>query len=637
MLLDFLNVRDATRVGAALADDFIVQSANAAPAGRHKGRSPPEMQLQALLQKFLQRVDRETRPLRLNLLKRAKLAHSFKWRLLEKGVEQQIVDELTQALVLRLTAARVDRQRTPAPAAAANPRGRGELHALLARGDGFLARGAYAEAVDCYQELLQQDPRNAVACNSLGNALWKLGRFGDAEAQYRRAVGIRANYAEALCNVGTLLRATGRIIEAEQPLRQALKAKPAHLESQISLGTTLFLLGRLSEARSLLEKTLKLAPQSVYALIALGGVAAREGRFPDSETIYRRALEIDPNAAAAWAGLAALRRMTSADTDWLRGAEAAISAAVDPLAESVLRYAIGKYYDDTGDFARAFRSYQRGNELDKLRAQPYDRQGHARFVDDLVKLYTAEGLAGPHAGASDSERPVFVVGMPRSGTSLIEQIIESHPAARGAGELGYWNFAMRKHETALRQALPDEHLRTKLAAGYASVLAQQGTKVLRVVDKTPINSDYLGLIHLIFPRARIIYMRRHPIDTCLSCYFQQFLPVTGFTLDLADLAHYYREHQRLVAHWRNVLPASSFLEVPYEGLVIEQEKWTRRILEFIGLPWDDRCLDYHLTDSTVLTASYWQVRQPLYESSIGRWRNYQKFVGPLRELKDTGS
>ena len=180
MLLDFLNVRDATRVGAALADDFIVQSANAAPAGRHKGRSPRETQLQALLQKFLQRVDRETRPLRLNLLKRAKLAHSFKWRLLEKGVEQQIVDELTQALVLRLTAARVDRQRTPAPAAAANPRGRGELHALLARGDGFLARGAYAEAVDCYQELLQQDPRNAVACNSLGNALWKLGRFGDA-------------------------------------------------------------------------------------------------------------------------------------------------------------------------------------------------------------------------------------------------------------------------------------------------------------------------------------------------------------------------------------------------------------------------------------------------------------------------
>jgi len=635
MLLDFLNVRDATRVGAALADDFVMQSAGASPDGRHKGRGAPSAQLHTLLQKFLQRVDRETRTLRLNLIKRAKLAHSFKWRLLEKGVERQIVDELTQALVLRLTTARLDQQCRAEPEA--NPRGRSEPHALLARGDGLLARGGYAEAVDCYQQLLHQDPRNAVACNNLGNALWKMGRFGDAEAQYRRAVSIRGNYAEALCNLGTLLRASGRIIEAEMPLRQALKAKPTHLDSQISLGTTLFVLGRLSEARSILEKSLKLAPRSVDALVALGGVTAREGRFAESETMYRRALEIDPKAAAGWAGLAALRRMTTADADWLRGAQAAISAALEPLAESTLRYAIAKYYDDTGNFGRAFRSYQRGNELDKLRAQPYDRQAHSRFVDDLVRIYTPEALAAAHAGASDSDRPVFVVGMPRSGTSLTEQIIASHPAARGAGELGYWNLAVRKHEAALRQALPAEPLRRKLASGYASVLAQHGTKAWRVVDKATINSDYLGLIHSIFPRARIIYMRRDPIDTCLSCYFQQFSAVTSFTLDLSDLAHYYREHQRLVAHWRNVLPAGSFLEVPYEGLVTDQEKWTRRILEFIGLRWDDHCLNYHLTENTVMTASYWQVRQTLYHSSIGRWRNYQKFIGPLLELKDAGS
>jgi tetratricopeptide (TPR) repeat protein len=634
-MFKWLSGGQAAQVGTALADDFILHSESGADARRREGHGSQRQDLQRFLQKFLQRVDRETSALKLNIFRRASLANSFKWRLLEKGVEKTVVDELTQSLVLRLTTGRADAQpgAEPEAEAEASPRGRSESPASMERADGLLARGAYEEAVDCYQELLQRDSRNAVACNNLGNAFWSLGRFGEAEAQYRRAIKMRAKYPEALCNLGTLLRITGRIIESETPLRQALKLKPAHLESQLSLGTTLFFLGRLSEARSLLEKALKLAPRNADALITLGAVAAREGRFEESETMYKRALEIEPKAAAGWAGLAGLRRMTAADGAWLKGAEAATAAGIKPFEESTLRYAIGKYYDDTGDYPRAFRSYQRGNELDKLRAQPYQREAHARFVDDLARIYTRDALAGPHPGASDSEQPVFVVGMPRSGTSLTEQIIASHPAARGAGELSYWNFAVRKHEDALRQALPSEALRQKLAAGYTGVLAQV-TNALRVVDKATVNSDYLGLIHAVFPGARIIYMRRDPIDTCLSCYFQQFSAVTSFTLDLSDLAHYYREHQRLIAHWRNALPPGSFLEVPYEGLVADQEKWTRAILEFIGLPWDDRCLKYHLTENTVMTASYWQVRQTIYHSSIGRWRNYQKFIGPLLELKD---
>jgi hypothetical protein len=154
-----------------------------------------------------------------------------------------------------------------------------------------------------------------------------------------------------------------------------------------------------------------------------------------------------------------------------------------------------------------------------------------------------------------------------------------------------------------------------------------------VVDKAPINSDYLGLIHAVYPQARIIYLQRDPIDTCLSCYFQQFAPIMNFTMDLSDLAHYYREHQRLMAHWRSVLPAQALLEVPYAELVADQEKWTRRILEFVQLPWDERCMDFHKSDRTVHTASTWQVRQKIYRSSVERWRNYQKFIGPLRELK----
>jgi tetratricopeptide (TPR) repeat protein len=631
MLLDLLNTRDATRVGAALADDFVMQSDHASP--RQEGRGAPSAQLQKLLQKFLQRVDRETRLLQLNLFKRAKLAHSFKWRLLEKGVEPQIVDELTQALVLRLTPARVDPSPAASADAAAEPRVAGNPRTLLAEGDEALARGAYAEAVDRYRELLQLKPRHAVVCNSLGAALCKLGQLREAEVLFRRAIGIKASYPEALCNLGTLLRTTGRIIEAETPLRQALKVKPTHLESQISLGTTLFLLNRLPEARALLEKALRLAPRNVDALLAAGSVATREGRFDDGEAMFRHALEIDPKAPGGWAGLAGLRRMTAADAAWLEGAEACLAAGLEPLPESSLRYAIGKYYDDLGDYAQAFRSYQRGNELQRTVAKPYDREARTRFVDDLMRAYTSERLSRGQAGASDSTVPVFVVGMPRSGTSLVEQILSSHPSVRGAGELEFWSLAMRKHE-AVRKQPPGEALTRKLAEGYQRVIAVHSAHAPRVVDKSPFNSEYLGVIHCVFPRARAIYLQRNPIDTCLSCYFQELPAELNFTMDLSDLAHYYLEHRRLIEHWRKTLPAASLLVVPYEQLIADQEKWTRRILDFIGLPWDDRCLDYHLTESTVLTASYWQVRQTLYHSSIGRWRNYQKFIGPLLSLSD---
>jgi hypothetical protein len=154
-----------------------------------------------------------------------------------------------------------------------------------------------------------------------------------------------------------------------------------------------------------------------------------------------------------------------------------------------------------------------------------------------------------------------------------------------------------------------------------------------VVDKSNFNSDGLGLIHLILPNARIVYVRRDPVDTCLSCYFAQFANTLSFTADLGDLAHYYREHHRLMAHWRAVLPAGTLLDVPYAELVADQETWSRKIIEFLGLPWDPRCLEFHRTERPVVTASNWQVRQRIYSSSVGRWKNYEEFIGPLLELR----
>jgi len=630
MLLQWFNTSEVTNLGAALADDFVLQTAPGSTAARHKGTKPAKQarEFQKVLNKFLKRVDREALPLKLNAFRKAELANSFKWRLLEKGVEPQLVDELTRALVMRLSA------KPSSDAAASSNRAAGrDARSLLAEGDKLFSEGAFDQAVRCYQDVLGLEPRHAGARNNLGAAFSKLGQYKEAEDQFRRAIGLRAAFADAHSNLGTVLRWTGRATESEMPLRRALKLKPASLDAQISLGTTLLVLGRLRDAWVLFERVFKVAPRNVDALVGMAQIAASEGRLTEAETLCRRALEVNPKTPSACSALVRLRRMTPADRGWLKDAEEIAASALAPLEEADIRYAIGKYYDDIGDFPRAFRSYQRGNELQKTAADPYDRDAHTHLVDDLIRVCTREAL-NTRAGASDSERPVFVVGMMRSGTSLVEQIIASHPAAKGAGELQFWHDAVRKHEATVRHQLPGEPLRTNLAAAYLRDLASHSADAPRVVDKATVNSDYLGVIHSVFPNARMIYLRRDPIDSCLSCYFQPLSPALNFTMDLSDLAHYYREHQRLMAHWRSVLPSETLLDVPYAALVADQETWSRKIVNFLGLEWDERCLDFHRTDRTVSTASYWQVRQKIYKSSIGRWRNYQKFIGPLLALSD---
>jgi hypothetical protein len=480
---------------------------------------------------------------------------------------------------------------------------------------------------------LAVDPDNVVAHTSLGMALCRLGRYQEGGEHFRQAIGIRESYAEAHFNLGSLLRSQGRIAESEQPLRRALKLKPTLIDAQISLGVTLYMLGRMSEAKGLFEKALKLAPRQVDALTGMGQIAALEGRFAEAETWFNRALEIDPKMSLGWVGLAGLRTLTTADGAWLKGAQASADSGLAPLNEASVRYAIGKYYDQTGEFALAFRSFQRAKVLVRTAAVDYDREGRTRFVDALISTYNPQTLALAKPGASDSALPILVVGMPRSGTSLVEQIIASHPAARGAAEVEFWSPVVAKNANSFLREPPDEPTRKKLAQGYLRVLTANGAGAARVVDKSPFNSEYLGVIHSVFPQARIIYLQRDPIDTCLSCYFQDFPPLLNFTLDLSDLAHFYRNHHRLMQHWRNALPPGTLLDVPYAALVADQENWTRRILEFLGLSWDERCLNFHSTERSVLTASYWQVRQKLYTSSVGRWRNYQKFIGPLLELK----
>jgi tetratricopeptide (TPR) repeat protein len=637
MLLDWFDARDAAAVGVALADHFLPESSAAAA---EKKKAAPAKDWRANVPRFRQRVAREAGPLKLNLFKRAKLLNSFKWRLLELGFDPQSVDELTDLLLMQLCVkgAAVEIPQTAGAANADTLRSVRRTPILLGEAEARFADGKYDEAVQLLEQALATDRRNADAQANLGAALYRLGRFGEAEQALRAAIEIKPKHPAALLNLGTLLRNKGQFAASETALQQAVKQDPTNTSAMVSLGMTLGMRARLDEAREYMDKALRLKPRDAAALCGLGWIAGIEGRFEEAEKHYRAALEADSRQAAAWAFLAGLKRMTVADKDWLTGAERALANVVGPVHEAKVRFSIGKYFDDLGNYPKAFEQYQRANGLQKLLAAPYDRTERTKLVDDVIVGYPRQYLAQRIQGASESERPVIVTGMMRSGTSLVEQIIASHPRASGAGELDFWSTTARRGREILQRELRAGTLTKKVAHSYLKALERSSGDAVRVVDKSTFNTDHLGLIHSVFPRARLVYVQRDPVDTCLSCYFQDFANVANFTMDLSDLAHYYREHHRLISHWRAVLPEGALLVVPYAELVADPETWSRRIVEFIGLEWDPRCLDFHQTQRSVLTASHWQVRQPMYSRSVGRWRSYEKHIRPLlglRELADS--
>jgi tetratricopeptide (TPR) repeat protein len=496
-------------------------------------------------------------------------------------------------------------------------------------------------------------PADAVAHLNLGNALARLGRLDEARASYGRALAIRPDFAEAHQNLGMVLatasmkvanalRSIGRLDEAVAGYRRALQSKPDLAAAHIELGTALRLQQRTDESEASCRKALDLDPNSVAALAVLAELRADTGRFAAAEELYKRAILIDPQAAEAWAGLARLRRMTDADGAWLAAAQDLAGRGLPPHRELLLRYAIGKYFDDVKDFENAFFNYRRANELAKQCGPGHDRTQLTRAIDLIIRSHGQRWIEQERNASNPSTRPVFIIGMLRSGTTLAEQILASHPAVFGAGELTFWGaesaaaIASASAMNARELPVSDATL-AALGNQYLELLQRLSPDALRVVNKFPTNFLFLGLIHAALPHARIIHMRRNPIDTCLSVYFQHFEAANTYANDLDDLAHYHCEYQRLMRHWRTVLPANVMLDVPYEGLVLDLPAWCRRMLDFIALPWDERCLDFHRTARTVGTASRWQVRQKISTSSVERWRNYEKFVGPLKSLLGTPS
>jgi tetratricopeptide (TPR) repeat protein len=626
MILAWLNGREAAEIGAALADEFAPKTESAVAKDSRQGGGSGSMDL------LLRRADSEVRPLQLNFYKKAKFANAFKWRLIENGVARETADRVTQSLVVHLAQNQIPALNQNSADAPASRPDRAKAQHLFHRANKFFEQGAHAEATALYEEALELDSSLAEALSNLGSSLSYLGRYEESERCFRQAIAIKPNLPDPHANLGVLLRQQSYLSDSEASLRRALKLRPTDLDARMNLGLTLVFLGRLRDARACFAKVMKTTPRHVFALFGMGQIAMAEGQFEEAETTFRRIIELNPKMTNAWAALPLTRKMTKADGEWLKGAEEVATSKIHPLEEANLRFAMGKYCDDVNDFADAFKNFKRGNELLKSAAEDYDRNERSKFVDQLIRVYSREAISNIGSAGSSSAKPVFVVGMPRSGTSLAEQIIASHPAAYGAGELGFWGSPILR-ETGITQGVLMETERSKVAEAYLRILESASGNASRVVDKAPVNSDFLGLIYTVFPNARVIYMRRDPIDTCLSCYFQQFLTGIHFTFDLSDLVDYYRGHQRIMAHWREVLPPGFILDVPYEELVADQEAWSRKMLNFIGLEWDARVLEFHTNKRQVITASAWQVRQKVYKTSVARWHNYDKFIGPLKTLK----
>jgi tetratricopeptide (TPR) repeat protein len=526
--------------------------------------------------------------------------------------------------------------------------------------------GQLDESIVCSRRSIALDPGLSMAHNNLGLVLAALGQREQAVASYRQALALSPDYVEALNNLGNLLRELGERREALTLCRRAVELDPARAGSHGNLGHVLFEMGRIEDAVASFRRAIALQPDSaalhtslaaaqrmekraaeaeascqaalaidpncVQALTLFGELQADRGQFSEAQRLFQQALAIDPGFPFTYWSITAHRKMSVDDAHWLQGAQALLARPL-PLAHEIsLRFALGKYFDDVAHYHDAFGSYRQANDLSKRYGTRYDRSTLSARIDRVIGTFDAAFMRRCQSEASSSELPVFIVGMPRSGTSLVEQILASHPAVFGAGELKFWGTAFATFESAQAKQEEGTSLIAGVARAYLGELSALSGAALRVIDKMPANFRYAGLMHAALPRARIIHMRRHPIDTCLSIYFHNFLNRGSYANDLDNLAHYYAEYARLTEHWRAALPADALLEVPYEGLIADQEGWTRRMLDFIGLPWDPRCLEFHQTDRVVITASKWQVRQKINSGSAGRWRHYEEYVGPLRPL-----
>jgi tetratricopeptide (TPR) repeat protein len=525
--------------------------------------------------------------------------------------------------------------------------------------------GALEAVADCCQRALELDAGNQTALYNLGVAAQNLGRLDLAETAYRDLLKRQPNAVTALSNLGALLTERGAVDESARLLEQAVALAPQDALAWFRLGQAAFNRSQAERAIACFRKALTVRPNFHQAAYALAAVLSAVGQYDEALAVYQPLLASQPDnktLIAAVGSLYEFRGEKQRAHDYLRpwmaqggsleiatvyarcvGSDDECQQTVDML-ETLLAatvsypqvqkrdalYALGGLYDRLHDYARAFAAYSRANTLEP---HVLDMSSIEREFAELHEDFAASEIRYP---GNPSNRPVFIVGMPRSGTTLVEQMLASHSQVHGAGELDDMARLVNQvrrvcgSEKSYLACLPgmDAGILAGLASDYLHKLDTLDARAMRIIDKMPHNFLALGLISVLFPQASVIHCRRDPRDTCLSIYFQHFTGNHPYTSDLYSLGRYYRFYSDLMAHWKVVLPLR-MLDIYYEDVIGHPEESARRLVDFCGLDWEPGCLEFHRRRQLVTTPSYNDVRQPLYSRSLGRWKHYSDWIGDL--------
>jgi tetratricopeptide (TPR) repeat protein len=491
--------------------------------------------------------------------------------------------------------------------------------------------GCVPDAIAALRWAVASNPRYGDAYFRLGIALEKLGDIGAAIAAYDRATELLPSLTEAWFRAGALVYTLGHRDEAIGCFRRATATGGKTSFGRLGKARALLTEGRNQEAEQVLRQTLAHDPTNAMAYDLLGYLLSEFGLFDEARECFERAISIAPLLAGSYYELVRCRPITRDDDGLLQRMEAALATPGLEAAQSLrLHLAIGKVAEDLGNYALAMRHFDAADAVRRASAS-FDSAAFEIEIDRLIAHYTSELIErAPDIGNCEAT-PVLIIGMPRSGTTLVEQIISNHPEVTAGGELHFWRI--RGAEWRQRSgAVTEKSFLARAAADYLRVLRGIAPKATRVTDKMPFNFLWAGLIHLTFPRATIIHCRRTAVDTALSIHQTHFHPGLPFPTGGAELVAYFHGYKRLVDHWRRVLPADRFIEVDYEELTGAPEPVTRRIIEGCGLAWHDACLRPESNPRVVQTPSKWQARQPIYRTSVARWRRYEAWLGPLRAL-----
>jgi tetratricopeptide (TPR) repeat protein len=498
--------------------------------------------------------------------------------------------------------------------------------------------GRLEEAEAIYRDILRRDPRNLEALRLLALIAMSTEHYGQAEQMLKRAVEIAPDFLAAWMDLSRAQLERLDLPAAHASIGRAAELSPHSANVQIHAANVLARSGRHDEAIETYRRAIELKPGLPAGFLGLGNTLKTVGRQAEAIEAYRRATVLRPESSEAWWSLSNLKTFRFEDGEIATMERLLELPALSNEARVQFSFALAKASEDRGDYPHAFQLYELGNRTRRA-LEDYDPVQTEVINERIIKVFDA-GFVARHAGRGHPDpAPIFVVGLPRSGSTLIEQILASHSKVDATHELPEVGRLIqsinrdRKDRTTYPEAVLDynDDSWASLGQSYIEQTRQYRHDAARFIDKNPNNFASIGLLSLALPNARFINTRRHPLDTCLSCYKQLFAKGQPFTYDLLELGEYYLQYDRMMAHWHAVMPGR-VLDVQYESVVGDQEAETRRLLEFCGLPWEDACLRYYETERAIRTASSEQVRRPIYSDSVGLWRHYRRELAELIEI-----